>query len=138
MNRSSIALTTAALAAGLALVGCEAPGDNAGPASSSTASSGVPSTTVDHADDVKITSCAPDEYGYVQAGVTVTNTSSKPSTYSVTIVFESPDKATQIGTGLVFVDRLAPGQSTPQTASALEKAAGAYVCSVGDVTRYAS
>ncbi|MBL7501262.1 hypothetical protein I6A84_13160 [Frankia sp. CNm7] len=91
-----------------------------------------------HSEDVVITACAPDEAGWAAAAVTVTNHSSKASNYIITILMESPDGKTQIGTGLVSVSNLAPGQQSVEETSSLEDATGPYVCRVGDITRYAS
>jgi len=92
-----------------------------------------------HSEDVAITACAPDDAGFAAAKVVVTNHSSKASNYIVNIVMESPDGKTQIGTGLVSVNGLAPGQaSSPQDASSLQTANGPYTCRVGDITRYAA
>jgi|GEM_PF-2132150 len=63
----------------------------------------------------------------------------RASNYVINIVMESPDGKTQIGTGLVSVNRLALGQqSAPQDASSLQSATGPYTCRVGDITRYAA
>jgi hypothetical protein len=94
----------------------------------------------EHSEDVAITSCAPDPAtGFLAAGVTVTNHSSKTSNYAITIAFDSKDGKTQLDTGLVAVNDLNSGQSAPQTALGFSRApAGGYVCKVADITRYAS
>jgi hypothetical protein len=58
----------------------------------------------------------------------------------VTVTFESPDGATQVGTGLAGVNSLQPAQSTVQDVSSLAVPAGAFVCKVNPtgVTRYAA
>jgi hypothetical protein len=91
-----------------------------------------------HSEDVAITECAPDQAGWAAAAVTVTNNSSKTSNYIVTIIMESADGKTQIGTGLVAVNNLAPGQQSIEHPSSLKDALPGYVCKVGDITRYAS
>jgi len=90
--------------------------------------------------DVAITSCAADEFGYAEAGVRITNGSSKASNYMVTVTFNSNDGTSQVGTGLVAVNSLQPGQHSDEKANALKKADGAFTCSVNpkDVTRYAA
>jgi hypothetical protein len=93
-----------------------------------------------HAEDITITSCAADPTtGYLAAGVTVKNNSSKTSNYLATIAFESKDGATQLDTGLVAVNNLGPGQVSNQTAGGLNVAPPAgYNCKLADLTRYAS
>jgi transcription elongation factor len=92
-----------------------------------------------HSEDVTISNCGNDDAGFAAAKVVVTNHSSKTSNYAITIAFESPDGATQIGTGLVAVENLAAGQaSAPQDASSLQTPTGVYTCKVADVTRYAA
>jgi hypothetical protein len=90
--------------------------------------------------DVAITSCAADEFGYAEAGVRITNGSSKASNYMVTVTFNSNDGTSQVGTGLVAVNSLQPGQHSDEKANALKQADGAFTCSVNpkDVTRYAA
>lgn len=70
-------------------------------------------------DDVAIASCGTDSFGAgnLAAQLAVTNDSSKRSNYTVEVVFESSDGATQYGSGLVFVENVEPGQAT--TAEAL-------------------
>lgn len=90
--------------------------------------------------DVAITSCAVDQVGYASATVRVTNNSSKPSNYLVTVTFESKDGTTQVATGFVAVDSLQPGQHSDETANSFKESAGSFVCKVNpkDVTRYAA
>ncbi len=92
----------------------------------------------EHADDVAITDCSADAAGWAGAKVTVTNHSSKSSNYVITITFESADGSTQIGTGLIAVNGLRPGQQSPQETSALKDAIPGYKCRVSDITRYAA
>lgn len=93
---------------------------------------------VEHAEDVQITNCASDAVGWAEADVVVTNHSSKTSNYIINIVFESADGAQQVGTGLVAVNNLNPGQRSEQTANALKNGIPGMVCKVSDITRYAS
>jgi len=89
--------------------------------------------------DVAITGCAPGDGGYLAAKVRVTNHSSKPSNYIVTVIFESKDGSEQLDTGLAAVNELAAGQVSNQDAASMKTAPKAgYTCKVGDVTRYAS
>ena len=125
--------------AAVALAGCKT--STGASASTSTSGTTAKSTSAGpaHSEDVAITACAPDDAGFAAAKVVVTNHSSKASNYIVNIVMESPDGKTQIGTGLVSVNGLAPGQaSSPQDASSLQAASGPYNCRVGDITRYAA
>jgi hypothetical protein len=91
-----------------------------------------------HSEDVAITSCAPDQAGFAAAKVTVTNHSSKASNYAITITFESADGKTQIGTGLVAVNGLAPGQQSNEDTSSLKEATPGYTCKVSEILRYAA
>ncbi len=130
-------------------------GPTSAPAPSTTTAVAVATTTVpptvtkttpavlganeDAKKDVKITSCAKDAtLGYVSAGVLITNHSSKPSNYLVTVVFESPDGSTQLGTGIAAANDLQPGQKAPETAAGLDQVTGKFTCRVSAVTRYAS
>jgi hypothetical protein len=134
----------------LAIVGAAIGGSGGGKSSTSTSSTtpsaiaaGQPASAAqaagpEHSEDVAITGCAPDAAGFAAANVTVTNHSSKASNYIVNIVFESGDGTTQIGTGLVAVNGLQPGQQSPQDTSALKPATAGYRCRIGDITRYAA
>src|SRR3954452_14994103 len=86
-----------------------------GASSSHSGSSPAPSATApagsgpQHPEDVSVRSCGADQYGLASAALVVTNPSSKPSTYAVTVTFV--DRAgRQLGPGYVYVDQLAPGQ----------------------------
>lgn len=128
--------TTTARNSGAGTPVSASPGVTSPPATTpATAKSGP----LQHAEDVTITSCAPDATThYYAAMVTITNHSSKTSNYSITIAFDSPDGATQYDTGLVAADNLGPGQSKMDSATSLKDAAGPYTCKLADVTRYAS
>jgi hypothetical protein len=69
--------------------------------------------------DVVVSSCAfPDAlFQGPQAKLTVTNHSSEQSSYIITVVFTTPDGATQLDTANTFVQTLAPGQSTDLAAT---------------------
>src|SRR5664280_938723 len=92
------------------------------------------------ADDVVVTSCATDDAGYAGAKIRITNNSSKASNYLVTVTFESPDGATQVGTGIASVNSLQPGQATDEDVNAFKQPTSPYICKVNaaDVTRYAA
>ncbi len=90
----------------------------------------------DEVDDVKVDSCEQDpDTGWGTANLTVTNNSSKPSTYAITIKFE--DGSTSYGTASAFVDELSPGQSEQVEASTLKDFPGG-TCEVVEVERLAS
>jgi hypothetical protein len=89
-------------------------------------------------DDVEIVGCTTNEYDWPEAQIKITNNSSKASTYSVDIAFESADGSVQHDTSMVFVDNLEPGQSATEEASSLKEASGDIVCKVTKVTRFAS
>lgn len=126
----------AALILSLAIAGC---GSSFG-GGSSDKGSGTSNDALQHASDVSVNSCTADPTtGFVTAKVTVTNNSSKPSNYAITIAFQSKDGSTQLDTGLVAVNNLAPGQTSQQEANGLKTApADGYDCKVADATRYAS
>ena len=92
------------------------------------------------ADDVVVTSCATDDAGYAGAKIRITNNSGKASNYLVTVTFESPDGATQVGTGIASVNSLQPGQATDEDVNAFKQPTSPYICKVNaaDVTRYAA
>lgn len=145
----ALVAVTAALTAGLALAGCSTASKGAtstgGKVTSSTTVSNSPSasstSSIPHAEDIKITACANGGLGGPTATVVVTNHSSKASNYIVTIAFDSADGKTQLGTGDVAVNDLQPGQSSsPQTADSLSTTPGpaGFTCRLTDLTRYAS
>ncbi len=139
------ALIVIAIVASIASSGGKSGNGTASPVG---ASSGAPAATsspkaagaIAHSEDIAISTCAADELGYANSKVVITNHSSKPSNYIVTIAMDTPDGKTQIGTGNAVVNNLAPGQaSAAQDANTLMKApAGGYVCKLASVTRYSS
>ena len=133
MNRT--ALPGVVLGAALAVAGLAACNISS---SSGSKGTGTSNDVLQHAEDVKIVGCAP-ENGWAAASVVITNHSSKPSDYTVTIAFNGTD-GTQVGTALVSVDHLLPGQSSsPQDANSVQDAApGSYTCTVSDAIRFAS
>jgi hypothetical protein len=140
-----IAVITSAAGGGKGSAGTSAVAPAAGSKSDASPASGAVSSSANKthppAGDVAIASCAPDsDAGWVDAKVVVTNHSSKTSNYLVTIAFTSKDNATQIDTGLVAVNNLAPGQaSAPQDAMGTNDApAAGFACKAAQVERYAS
>lgn len=121
-------LTVGSLVA-IAVVGCNPSG---------TKGSGTSNDTFQHAEDVTITSCVADAAGDLDAKVTVTNNSSKPSNYVVTIAFNSADGSKQLDTGDVVVNNLSAGQSTVQDALSVTTATPGYTCKVADAMRTAA
>jgi hypothetical protein len=105
-----------------------------------TASAAPKTATIEHSEDIQISSCATDEFGDAGAQVIVTNHSSKASNYMGTVAFVSKDGSTQIDTGFFAVDNLESGQtSTAQDVMSTHTApAAGYVCKLVDLTRYAS
>jgi len=84
--------------------------------------------------DVRITLCTPDlSTGWARATVAVLNSDSRQHDYIVNIAFERG--GSQVGTGLVVISDLAPGQSAVDDAVALGKDAVGYTCRITDVTR---
>ncbi|CAO5186465.1 conserved exported hypothetical protein [Frankia sp. AiPs1] len=127
-----------ALSVTIGIAGCNT-SSGGGSTSSSGSTSSKPASGPAHAEDVAITACAADPTtSFAEAKVTVTNHSSKTSNYAITIAFESQDGKTQIGTGLVAVTNLAPGQQSPQDANSLVAATGPFTCKVAEITRYAA
>jgi hypothetical protein len=86
------------------------------------------------AEDVRISECTNDAVGML-ARLEITNNSSKRSTYTATVAFESPDQTQQFDTALVFVDAVEPGQSTTAEAHSLIQAPGEYICRVTTMDR---
>ncbi len=90
--------------------------------------------------DVALNSCTQDPTtGWYDAALTVTNHSSKSSTYTIEISLLSADGKTKYDTMLADVEALAPGQASPQKAQSLtsDVPAGA-VCKVTSIERFAS
>jgi hypothetical protein len=79
--------------------------------------------------DIKISSCANGADGDMVATVQATNGSSKVSSYLVTVVVESADGATQYGTHVAAIDKVAPGASATGDAGGYTSYPAGYVCS---------
>lgn len=115
------------------LIAIAAAGCQAGTQGSSTGSD-----TFQHAEDVSIASCTPDTSGDLDAKVTVTNNSSKPSNYIITIKFVSADGKTQLDTSPVVVNNLDAGQTSNEDAFSATPATPGYQCQIADATRTAA
>ena len=92
--------------------------------------------------DVAVSRCAlsGNQFGGPEATLTVTNRSSKPSNYFITVAFQSPDGTQQLDTGNATVQSLAPNQTTSVQASSFrqELRRQRFTCKVTEVTRFAS
>lgn len=89
-------------------------------------------------DDVVIDACTPgDEYRGL-AELTVTNHSSKPSTYLITVGVSSADGSLLIDTGIASISGLAPNQATKQQALFSKAIPDGSVCKVQSVSRFAT
>lgn len=91
-----------------------------------------------HAEDVSVIACDVDSIGWGSAKVMVRNQSSKTSTYSITIAFESADGAQQYGTGFTFVSDLRPGQTVVDEVSSLTEAPAGVTCRLTEAERHAA
>lgn len=89
-------------------------------------------------DDVVIDACTPGEEFRGMAELTVTNHSSKPSTYLITIAVSSADGSLLIDTGIASVSGLATNQATKQEATFSKAVPPGSVCSVQSVSRFAT
>ena len=90
------------------------------------------------ADVGPVTLSAPDAIGAVYATATVTNNSSKRSDYVIDIAVTSADGATQIGTTIILVTNLEPGQRTEGKGLLTETVPAGAVAKVTGVQRNAS
>lgn len=92
----------------------------------------------EHPEDVTVTACERDAVlGWPKATISITNPTDKPTSYAVTISFQSQDGTTQYGEGIAAVTRLAPGQQTTQTAQGTADipADAAITCVVSSASR---
>jgi hypothetical protein len=89
--------------------------------------------------DVQIAKCALSKNPFEgpKATLKVTNNSSKPSDYIITIAFDSPDGSKQLDTGDATVNNLGPSQTTTTGAPSLKRSLRKkqFVCKVADVIR---
>lgn len=86
--------------------------------------------------DVVLGAPARDEFGYLTIPGTITNSGSKPFTYSVDVVAESSDGATSYGTASAFADNLNPGQNTNVTFDFFEEIPDGAVFRIATADRY--
>lgn len=87
-------------------------------------------------DDVTLDGCGPDELGWVTAHGTITNHSSKASTYFVNIEFVTSD-GTRYAEGIASSATVAPGQHVEWDASGLTDYRDGTTCRVTSVDRFA-
>ncbi len=93
------------------------------------------------ADDVSVAECGPAEgTGFMRATVDVLNHSSEPSTYLITVAFESEDGGRQLATSTTGVDALGPEQTTTSEANSFQEAPGGqeFSCAISRVERFAA
>ncbi|MER7760569.1 hypothetical protein [Streptomyces sp. NPDC097619] len=88
--------------------------------------------------DVRITSCEVDDLTkWPGAALTVTNRSSKPSDYLVSVEFLAPD-GVRLAEGHAVLNRVAPGQVAKETARGLTQIKVPITCRITNVSRTAS
>ncbi len=88
--------------------------------------------------DATITQCSTDQIDYVAASGTLKNTSSQPSSFSITVAYVAPD-GTQLETGTTGTPVVAPGQTgTWETSSVPTRYVAGTICKVSAVTRTAT
>lgn len=85
--------------------------------------------------EVELVDCGTDQFGFMNATVTVTNRSADRSNYLISVSFDSQDGAEQYGTGSAFVNGLNSGQSRTVEAGSLDRVSGEFVCLIDDVSR---
>jgi len=81
------------------------------------------------------------EFGsFYSATLAITNNSSKPSNYIISITFESPDGSQRYAEGFAATNNLPNGQTSNTEAAGLTQAPAGqkFVCKVAKVTRYSS
>ncbi|AXE24658.1 hypothetical protein C0216_15360 [Streptomyces globosus] len=92
----------------------------------------------DHDGDVQLSSCRVDAAtNWPSADLMVTNRSSKPSDYHISVEFLAPD-GLRLDEAHVFLTRVAPGQQARDTAQSLTRVDRPVTCRVTDVFRTAS
>ena len=107
------------------------------PTTTDSISSGLGSQ--DATGDVKIVSCGkPDAIGFVYPKLSITNTSSKTSSYVITIVYESPDAKTKYDDSTVIVNSLKAKQSTTEEGFPVSDIPKTAVCKITEIQRTAS
>jgi len=89
-------------------------------------------------EEAVIDTCAPNAATkWMEAVGTITNRTSKPSDYIVTVAFEGADGA-QLATGTASAQNVQPDQRAAFTASAIKELAAGSTCRVVEVNRLAS
>ncbi|MEU9146596.1 hypothetical protein [Streptomyces sp. NPDC048349] len=108
------------------------------PASQAPASQASPGPDPGPAGDVRITSCGVDPTTHwPSAKLTITNRSSKTSTYLVGVEFLGAS-GVRLAEGAALSNDLAPGQRAEATAGALDQVRERVTCRVTKVNRFAS
>jgi len=128
-------LIPVALAAGLlALAACSAEADTQPAGSGVDTESG--NTEHPPPADVAITTCAPDpDVGWILAAGTITNHTSKASTYFVQVEFVDAN-GIRYAEGITSSSTVAPGQAVEWEASGLTEARAGGKCKLISVDRY--
>jgi hypothetical protein len=89
------------------------------------------------AKEVKLTGCATDTIGFVEAAGTVHNTSSGRSDYLIDVAVND-SSGTQLDSGSAIVNNVEPGQTAKWTAMTTAKPTGSVTCKVVAASRHAS
>jgi hypothetical protein len=79
-----------------------------------------------------------DEIGFISPSVSVTNNSSKTSTYFITVVAESADGATKYDDTIIMITELAPGQTMTEEGLFTNDIPAGSTCKITEVQRTAS
>lgn len=87
--------------------------------------------------DVALTTCDGGDFGTATAGLIVTNNSSEPSTYSITVEFVDAS-GVRYGEGYAGSSAVAPGQKVEVDAFGVEEIRPGTTCRVTQVERFAS
>jgi hypothetical protein len=88
-------------------------------------------------EEARITECALNDIGYLEATVLLTNTTSRDTSYNVVVAAESADGSEQFDTSLVSASRLRPGQTTRLETTFLRRGVPPSAkCVVRDITKY--
>ena len=88
------------------------------------------------AGDVALTTCDGGDYGLTTAGLVITNNSSEPSTYFVTVEFVAG--GVRYGEGFASSSAVAPGQQVELDALGADDLRPDTTCNVTQVERFAS
>jgi len=89
--------------------------------------------------DINSLDCGtPDAIGMTYPSVSVTNNSSKTSTYFITVVAESADGATKYDDTIIMITELASGQTMTEEGMFTNELPAGAVCKITEVQRTAS